>query len=168
MRVCFNVPEAEYLAYKQSAAAANGTRVRLRMANGQPFEFPGEVTAIEADFNNETGNIAFRATFPNPKGLLRHGETGSMLLDTRLTNVLLIPQMATFEVLDHRYVFAIAADSTVHTTRVDVSGDLQNLFIVRDGSGRRLERKARQRTRFTWPTASWKRPLISVARTRHT
>jgi membrane fusion protein (multidrug efflux system) len=38
----------------------------------------GVVETIEADFNNETGNIAFRATFPNPEGLLRHGETGNV------------------------------------------------------------------------------------------
>ena len=42
-------------------------RVNLQMANNQIFEYPGVVRAIEADFNNETGNIAFRATFPNPK-----------------------------------------------------------------------------------------------------
>ncbi len=47
-------------------------KVDLQMANNQLFEYPGIVKTIEADFNNESGNIAFRATFPNPKGLLRH------------------------------------------------------------------------------------------------
>jgi hypothetical protein len=36
------------------------------MANNEHFDMPGVVETIEADFNNETGNIAFRATFPNP------------------------------------------------------------------------------------------------------
>ncbi|MBL7934232.1 MAG: efflux RND transporter periplasmic adaptor subunit, partial [Bacteroidia bacterium] len=76
MWVYFNVPEAEYLNYKAHTTEENLLKVNLLMANNSLFEYPGVVTAIEADFNNETGNIAFRATFPNPKGLLRHGETG--------------------------------------------------------------------------------------------
>ncbi len=133
MWVYFNVPEAEYLKYKQGTEAGNGVKVRLRMANGQEFDQVGVVTAIEADFDNHTGNIAFRATFPNPKGLLRHGETGSILMDERLDNVLLIPQKATFEVLDHRYVYVVDKDSTVHSTRVELGGELQHLFVVREG-----------------------------------
>ena len=44
------------------------------------FPQSGKIGAIEAEFNNETGNIAFRADFPNPDGLLRHGQTGTMLI----------------------------------------------------------------------------------------
>ena len=68
------------------------------MANGQVFDQTGTVETIEADFNNETGNLAFRATFPNPKGLLRHGETGKVLMEVPLENALLVPQKATFDV----------------------------------------------------------------------
>ncbi len=67
------------------------------MANNKPFAYPGVVKTIEADFNNETGNIAFRATFPNPKGLLRHGETGNVVITEPMKNALLIPQKSTFE-----------------------------------------------------------------------
>ncbi|MEQ8881832.1 MAG: efflux RND transporter periplasmic adaptor subunit, partial [Cyclobacteriaceae bacterium] len=80
MWVYFNVPEAEYLDYQSKVTKDSVINVRLLMANNKMFDYPGKVTAIEADFNNETGNIAFRATFPNPKGLLRHGETGSILV----------------------------------------------------------------------------------------
>jgi len=70
------------------------------MANGKYFDYPGIVETIEADFNNETGNISFRATFPNPKALLRHGETGNIHITLPYKNAMLIPQKATFEVLD--------------------------------------------------------------------
>lgn len=135
MWVYFNVPEAEYIRYKQNGGAGQGRPVSLRMANGQLFGAKGEITAIEADFDNRTGNIAFRATFPNPDGLLRHGETGSILLETRLDRALLIPQKATFEVLDHRYVYVIDKDSTVHSRRIEVGAELQHLFAVKDGLG---------------------------------
>ncbi|MEZ4806257.1 MAG: efflux RND transporter periplasmic adaptor subunit [Flavobacteriales bacterium] len=133
MWVYFNVPEAEYLAYQRNEKAGNGTKVRLRLANGEVFEQPGEITAIEADFNNTTGNIAFRATFANPNGLLRHGETGNILMDTRLPKVLVIPQKATFEVLDHRYVYVVGKDSVIHNTRVTIGPELQHLFVVNEG-----------------------------------
>ncbi len=133
MWIYFNVPEAEYLAYQKNALAGNGTKVKLKMANGEEFDQPGEITAIESDFNNTTGNIAFRATFPNPQRLLRHGETGNILMDSRLKGVLLIPQKATFEVLDHRYVYVIGADSVLHTARIEIGPELQHLFVVTEG-----------------------------------
>ncbi|MBV6403419.1 MAG: Efflux pump periplasmic linker BepF [Flavobacteriales bacterium] len=136
MWVYFNVPEAEYLAYRKNAVAGHGTKVRLRMANGDEFGHEGEITAIESDFNNATGNIAFRATFPNPEGLLRHGETGNILMGRRLEDVLLVPQKATFEVLDHRYVFKVGDDGAVHTARIEIGPELQHLFVVEKGLGK--------------------------------
>lgn len=133
MWVYFNVPEAEYLEYKKRSLAGNGTKVSLKMANNELFDQQGEITAIESDFNNTTGNIAFRATFNNPKGLLRHGETGNILMSSYLKGVLLIPQKATFEVLDHRYVFVIGKDSVLHTTRIAIGPELQHLFVVTEG-----------------------------------
>lgn len=133
MWVYFNVPEAAYLQYRKRAISGTGTKVRLRMADGELFDRVGEITAIESDFNNTTGNIAFRATFPNPDGLLRHGETGSILMDSELKGVLLIPQKATFEVLDHRYVYTVDKDGVLRTTRVEVGPELQHIFVVTDG-----------------------------------
>lgn len=74
--------------------------MKLLLANNELFEFPGVVETIEAEFNTETGNIAFRATFPNSKRLLRHGQTGNILIETPIRNAMLIPQKATFEVLE--------------------------------------------------------------------
>ena len=131
--VYFNVPESEYLNYKKLPSSGTGTRVQLKLANGEKFDQVGEITAIESDFNNTTGNIAFRATFPNPNALLRHGQTGNILMVSQLKDVLLIPQKATFEVLDHRYVYVIDKDSVIHSTRVHFGAELQHLFVVNEG-----------------------------------
>lgn len=131
--VYFNVTEAEYLAYKSKAPPENGTAVTLRMANGEVFDQPGKVETIEADFNNQTGNIAFRATFPNPKGLLRHGETGKILMTVPLPNVLIIPQKATFEVLDKRFVFVVDEKNIVHSRPIVVSAELPQVYVVASG-----------------------------------
>ncbi|MDP4664016.1 MAG: efflux RND transporter periplasmic adaptor subunit [Salibacteraceae bacterium] len=133
MWVYFNVPEAEYIEYMKNSEAKNGRKVRLIMANGEQFESLGEITTIEADFDNRTGNIAFRATFPNPHGLLRHGETGNIMMDTRIYNALLIPQRATFEIMDQRYVFLLDDENVLHTTRIKIGEELSHLFVVSDG-----------------------------------
>src|SRR5438477_6250000 len=89
MWVYFNVPEAEYLDYKTHSKKDSLVKVNLLMANNKVFGYRGVVETIEAEFNNETGNIAFRATFPNPGALLRHGETGNIQMNVPFKNALI-------------------------------------------------------------------------------
>jgi membrane fusion protein (multidrug efflux system) len=131
--VYFNVTESEYLQYKSQAGVEQNPAVRLMMANGELFDQPGQVQTIEADFNNETGNIAFRATFPNPAGLLRHGETGKVLMTVPLPNALLIPQKATFEVLDKRFVYVVDDKNVIHSRPITVKAEMPQLFAVASG-----------------------------------
>jgi membrane fusion protein, multidrug efflux system len=133
MWVYFNVPEAEYLDYKAHAKKDSIMHVNLIMANNQRFQYPGLVEAIEADFNNETGNIAFRATFPNPKSLLRHGETGNIEMIVPLRNVLLVPQKATFEVLEKKYVFVLDKDKVIHQREITIGAEMPDLYVVTAG-----------------------------------
>ncbi|RZJ62079.1 MAG: efflux RND transporter periplasmic adaptor subunit [Hymenobacter sp.] len=133
MWVYFNVPEAEYLAYKAQATADNIVNVKLLMANNEVFKYPGVIKTIEADFNNETGNIAFRATFPNPNGLLRNGETGSVLMSVPLKNVVLIPQKATFEILEKKYVYTVDNNSVVHQREITIGSEMPDLYVIKGG-----------------------------------
>lgn len=133
MWVYFNVPEAEYLDYKSKVKGDSVMKVGLLMANNQMFEYPGLVETIEADFDNETGNIPFRATFANPKGLLRHGETGNIKMTVPLNNVLIIPQKATFEVLDKKYVFVVDENNLIKTREITNSAEMEDLFVVAKG-----------------------------------
>jgi membrane fusion protein (multidrug efflux system) len=133
MWVYFNVPEAEYLDYKMQSKQDTLTKVDLLMANNQVFQYPGVVQTIEADFNNETGNIAFRATFPNPKGLLRHGETGNVQMTVALKNALLIPQKSTFEVLEKKYVFVVDKNNVIQQREVIIGAEMPDIYIIKEG-----------------------------------
>jgi membrane fusion protein (multidrug efflux system) len=132
MWVYFNVPESEYLNYISNKADQT-TIVKLRMANGVEFESAGKVETIEADFNNETGNIAFRATFANQKGILRHGETGDILMPTLLKDALIIPQKATFEVLDKKFVYVVDKDHIVRSREIEIKSEMSHIYIVSEG-----------------------------------
>lgn len=131
MWVYYNVPEAEYLDYKAKVKENTAPRVNLMMANNKMFDYPGIVETIEGEFNNETGNIAFRATFPNPKGLLRHGETGNIHMVLPIKNATLIPQKATFEVLDKKFVYLVDKDNVIKSKEIRIVAELPHLFIIK-------------------------------------
>lgn len=133
MWVYFNVPEAEYLNIKTNQNKEDLLHVKLLMANNQMFKFPGIVQTVEADFNNETGNIAFRATFPNPEGLLRHGETGSIVVSQPLKSAIIIPQKATFEVLEKKYVYVVDKNNVIRSREIKIAAELPNIFVVQSG-----------------------------------
>jgi membrane fusion protein (multidrug efflux system) len=131
--VYFNVPESDYLEYASQPQPEDRKTVELVMANGKVFAHPGRINAIEAEFNSETGTIAFRADFPNPNGLLRHGETGSIRMRKLVKDAVLIPQKATYEVLDHHYVLVVGKDDVVTQQRIQISEELEDLFLVSGG-----------------------------------
>ncbi len=131
MWVYFNVPEAEYLDYQTKLISDKPLKVKLLMANQEIYDYDGEVKTIEADFNNETGNIAFRATFPNPKKLLRHGETGNIVVNVPLKHAMIIPQKATFEVLDKKYVYVLDKNNVIHSRKISIVAELPDLYVVK-------------------------------------
>jgi membrane fusion protein (multidrug efflux system) len=131
--VYFNVPEAEYLSYRRRGLQDNRMHVHLKLADNTIYEQLGELTAIEADFNNHTGTIAFRATFANPDGLLRHGETGQILVDETIKDALIVPQSTVMEVLDKRFVLVVDSEGKVSTREVKIGAQLPDLFVISEG-----------------------------------
>ncbi|RJE71915.1 MULTISPECIES: efflux RND transporter periplasmic adaptor subunit [Reichenbachiella] len=134
MWVYYNVPEAEYLDYRLNLKKDSSLmKVNLLMANNKMFDQTGVVETIEADFNNQTGNIAFRATFPNPDRLLRHGETGNVVVRVDLKDALIIPQKATFEVLDKKYVYVVDKDNKIQSRIITIGAEMSDLFVIDSG-----------------------------------
>lgn len=129
----FNVSEPEYLSYQMHAADRGSNEVSLLMANGELLPEKGQIQTIEGEFDNETGNIAFRAKFPNPNKLLRNGETGKVRMTLPLRNALIIPQKATYEIQDQKYVFVIGKDGVARSKNIKVAYELPDVYVV--GSG---------------------------------
>lgn len=133
----FNVSEPEYLDYKTSAKNNANEKVSLLLANNQPLPYKGVVETIESEFDSETGNIAFRAKFPNPDRLLRHGETGKVEMVVPLRNALVIPQKATYEIQDKKYVFVVDKNNVVRSRNITVSNEMPDLYVVASGLSER-------------------------------
>lgn len=129
----FNVSEPEYLEYETHIRNRGSNQVNLLLANNTTLPYPGDVETIESEFNSETGNIAFRARFPNPARLLRNGETGKVQMTVPLRSALIIPQKATYEIQDKIYVFVVSKDGIVKSRNITINGQMPDLYVV--GSG---------------------------------
>ncbi|PWN64938.1 efflux RND transporter periplasmic adaptor subunit [Chryseobacterium phosphatilyticum] len=129
----FNVSEPEYLSYQTHVADRGTDQVSLITANGEIYPEKGLIQTIEGEFDNETGNIAFRAKFPNPNNLLRNGETGKVQMTMPVHNALIIPQKATYEIQDQKYVFIIDKNGTAKSRNIKVAYELPDLYVVGAG-----------------------------------
>ena len=129
----FNVSELEYLNYKATPKSTQENAITLIMANGEPHKYKGVIETIEGEFDRSTGSIPFRAKFPNPDLLLKHGETGKVQLTVDLKNAMIIPQKATFELQDKTYVFVVDNNNVVKAKNISISQKLSNLFVIDAG-----------------------------------
>ncbi len=144
MWVYFNVPEARYFEFKDRQGNSSDlsrlelvdSTIELMLADGSKFKYsPGSFVTVEGKFNDETGNIAFRADFPNPEGLLRHGQTGTVLIRQAKKSAIVIPQRATFEILDQQYVWVIGEDHVVHQRPITIEHELEDIYVIKSGLG---------------------------------
>ncbi len=143
MWVYFNVPEREYLKYMASSDhEKEDQRIELVLASGSKFKYPGNFKpfdkkepagAIESRFNNENGTVPFRADFQNPDRLLRHGMTGNVLIRRPLKNAIVIPQRATFEILEKRYVYVVGSDDAVHQREITIRNEQEDIYVIKKG-----------------------------------
>lgn len=129
----FNVSEPEYLNYQTNVRDRGDSHVGLLLANNTLLGVKGKVEVIESEFDSETGNIAFRASFPNPNKLLKHGETGKVLLSIPMQKALIIPQKATYEIQDKKFVFIVDKDNVIHSKEIKVKGEMPDLYVVDSG-----------------------------------
>ncbi len=134
MYAYFNVSETEYLEYKKSKKGPDNKSVKLILADGSAYSYPGKVETIEGEFEASTGAIAFRARFPNPQKLLKHGASGSIQLENTIEDALIIPQKAVFEMQDKNYVFVVDTATNKVTMRNFAPGTrLSYSYIVKNG-----------------------------------
>ena len=124
----YNVSEIDYLDYIQSNTKNN--KVNLSLANNSIYPYEGNIETTETEFNNETGNIAFRAKFPNPEKLLKEGGTGKVIVKKAYKNAIIIPQKSTFEVQGNLYVYLVDKNNLVYSKKINPTIRLDNFFVL--------------------------------------
>jgi membrane fusion protein, multidrug efflux system len=130
----FRVSEKEYLEYiKSHPDDRRSNNVEFIHADGNPHQQPGKVETLEGEFDTSTGTIAFRAKFPNPQHILKHGSSGKIKLSNVIEDALIIPQKATFEIQDKTFVFLVGADNKLKVKSFVPGTRLSHFYIVESG-----------------------------------
>ena len=146
MYVYFSMTEKQLLSMTRESGNANAAlksfpAVSLKLADGTVYSQTGRISAISGVIDETTGSVSLRADFKNPEHLLKSGGSGSIVIPYIAQNAILIPQDATNEVQDKKYVYVVDSNNKVKNTLITVADvdDGQN-YIVTSGlkSGDRI------------------------------
>jgi len=94
--------------------------VNFIMSDGKPYEHPGRVQSASGLIDTDTGASAFRATFPNERGMLRSGASGQVRIPRPHPAALLIPQTASYELQGKHFVYVVQPDDKVRSVEITV------------------------------------------------
>ena len=140
IRAYFSMSEVDFMHFKQQYPGSSIEEklalvppVTLLLADGSRYPLKGRLDAVSGQFDRSTASVMFRATFPNPDGVLRSGNTGKVSVPYRYENVIQIPQASTADLQDRIFVVKVGEGNAVSRTPVTVI-DRSNLnYIVGGG-----------------------------------
>jgi membrane fusion protein (multidrug efflux system) len=104
--------------------------VSLLLADGTLYQHQGHIETVNGIINTETGSVNVRATFPNPEGLIRSGNSATVRIPSAVKAAILVPQSATFELQDKRFVVAVGKDSVTHNVSIQTRENTAGQFFV--------------------------------------
>jgi len=136
VNVYFSISEKEYLGIAaDSSYARNGFKktVKLSLANGQVYPYPGEATFAESEFASQTGTISLKARFPNPNRLLKHGASGKISVPVETGEILAVHQKSVFEIQDRTYVYVLGSDNKIKMTPFSAGQRVGHYYTVSSG-----------------------------------
>lgn len=116
------------------AALDSLPEVTLSLPNGEKYPYPGKIISVSGVLDSATGSATVKALFPNPDGMLHSGNTAKVMIPNVNKNALLIPQKATYEVQDMKFVYTLDKNNTTVATPITISteNDGQS-YIVTSG-----------------------------------
>lgn len=129
----FNMSESDYLNYVTSGEKEKFKTVELLLANNTQYAYTGSIEISESEFDASSGNIAFRARFPNPEALLKHGGNGKIIVTKPLKNAMLIPLRSTFEIQDKVFVFTVDNKNKVRQKAIVPKMRIPHFYVVETG-----------------------------------
>lgn len=107
--------------------------VELIMSNGDKYMHTGKINAISGTISESTGAVSIRAVFNNRNKLLRNGGSGTIIIPTTISDCIVIPQTATFELQDRIFVYEVV-DGKATSKEIKVAPQNNGVeYIVESG-----------------------------------
>lgn len=108
--------------------------VSLILSDGTLYDHKGRIQTVTGQINTATGSANVRASFPNPKGLIRSGSSATIRIPNQVKEGILVPQSATYELQDKRFVVVVDKDGKTKSTAITVlENTAGNFFVIEDG-----------------------------------
>lgn len=106
--------------------------VKLQLADGTMYDEEGKIDAVSGVIDQSTGSVSMRAIFPNKQNILRSGGMANVVFPYTMNDIMLIPQTATQEIQDKKFVYVLQPDSTLKHTEVQISNlnDGKNYIVT--------------------------------------
>lgn len=135
MYAYFDISENEYLQFIRTGKGrfSQHSETTLILSDGHIYPFKGKIQTQESSFSESTGSIAYRAMFPNPDRILKHGASGKVQLISKLENTLLVPQKSVFEIQDKNYVYVVGENNKVKMKSFVPKMRLAEYYVVSSG-----------------------------------
>lgn len=108
-------------------------QVELLLPDGTQYPEKGRVETIGGLIDPQTGAASFRATFPNPVGLIRSGGSAVVAIPVTIKNALLVPQQSTYELQGKRFVYKVDGDKVSNVEITTMSDPAGQYFVVTSG-----------------------------------
>lgn len=125
MYVYFSMTERQILDLVAQYGAENFLQklpaVSLKLSDGSIYPLKGKIETVSGIIDTQTGSSNMRATFKNPNRLLRSGGSGVIMIPMKNDHAVLVPQKATYEIQDKKFVYVLNDDSTVTSTEITVA-----------------------------------------------
>ena len=96
------------------------------------YPYPGKIYLVDRAVDPQTGTILVRLVFPNDKGLLKVGMTGTIRVKIVANNAILIPYKAVTEQLGEFFVYVVNDSNKVSQRKVPVGTQIGTNVIVKD------------------------------------
>lgn len=139
MYVYFSMTEKQLLGLTREqggvqAALSKMPAVTLRLADGSDYAESGVISTASGVIDQSTGAVRIRATFKNSGRLLRSGGTGTILLPVLSKDAIVIPQKATYEIQNKKFVYVLGASNTVASREITVLPQHDGVnYVVTEG-----------------------------------
>lgn len=107
--------------------------VELILSDGSKYAYKGKIDAVSSMIDSSTGAVSLRATFRNVEHIIPSGGSGTLIFPYDMTDCIVIPQAATYEVQDKVYVYKVVDGKAVETLITIFPIDDGQNYIVSDG-----------------------------------
>ncbi len=139
IRVQFFITEAQYLDLaqerrKEEHAEDEPVPLELVLADGSVHSDKGKVDFINRQIDTSTGTILLQATFANPDGYIRPGQSVKVRASVyTIANGIMIPQRCITEVQGRYYVSVFKDDNTLENRAIQTGQKKGNMWLVSEG-----------------------------------